>query len=75
MSDLPNNRLLPEVRYQWDAEFKTLVDLLTDAIARCQFTPTEIREAAILAAIRYEQHNIRSWGLTARDIYPRSIEG
>jgi len=55
----PNNRLAPEVRYQRDPQFKVLVDTLTHAIIACDYTPTEIREAAILAAIRYEQIHSR----------------
>jgi hypothetical protein len=46
--------MTPEERYLQDAEFRNLVDVLTHAIVECQFTPKEVREAAILASIRYE---------------------
>jgi len=52
-----------EQRYFNDIEFKRLVDSMYDAIVRAQFTPSELREAAVYAAIRYEmsrpvpQHN------------------
>ena len=54
MSEQPSDRLEPAARYDRDPQFRTLVDVLTDAIARCDYTPTEVREAAMLAAIRYE---------------------
>lgn len=43
-------------RYNNDAQIRALVDYLTQAIDKLQFTPTEIREAAMLAAIHYEEH-------------------
>lgn len=45
----------PDERYFRDPLFKHLVDFMTNAIRQAQFTPTEIREAAMLAAIKYEQ--------------------
>jgi len=42
-----------EARYQRDPQFKALVDFLHMQIARCELSPTEIREAAMLAAIHY----------------------
>ena len=47
-------RLRPEDRYMRDPHFHALVDVLENAIHVAQYTPTEIREAAMLAAIRYE---------------------
>ena len=47
--------MLPEERYQRDPQFHQLVDILTGCIRRAEFTPTELREAVILAAIKYEQ--------------------
>jgi hypothetical protein len=51
--------MIPQERYYRDVEFKTLVDTLETFIHRCQYTPTELREAALLAAIHYEYHNRR----------------
>ena len=45
----------PDERYFRDPQFKHLVDFMIDAIRHAQFTPTEIREAAMLAAIKYDQ--------------------
>jgi heterodisulfide reductase subunit B len=46
-------------RYQNDAHFKHLVDCLEHAIHQAKYTPSELREAAILAAIHYEHHTLR----------------
>lgn len=51
----------PEERYLRDAEFHALVDLLYGFIVRCQYTPTELREAAILAATRHAMHAPRGY--------------
>jgi hypothetical protein len=47
--------MTPDERYHRDVQFKQLVDIMINAIRQAQFTPTELREAAILAAIKYEQ--------------------
>ena len=41
-------------RYEQDPHFRTLVDTLYSCIDRADFTPTEIRQAAMLAQIMYE---------------------
>lgn len=43
----------PEARYREDGQFKGLVDMLEAFIGRAQYTPTELREAAILAATHH----------------------
>lgn len=49
----------PTERYQRDPEFKALVDVLRDQLIRCQFTPTELREAVILAATLFDRTHLR----------------
>jgi hypothetical protein len=44
-----------EYRYLHDPQVRALVDYLEHSIHALQFTPSEIRECAMLAAIRYEQ--------------------
>jgi hypothetical protein len=44
-----------EYRYNHDPMIKSLVDSLEHSIRDLQFTPSEIRECAMLAAIHYEQ--------------------
>lgn len=54
MSD--DNRLPADLRYLRDAAFKYLVDSLEALIHKGTYTPTELREAIILAATHYEMH-------------------
>lgn len=54
-------------RYQTDAAFRQLVDLLYSQIDNAQYSPTEIREAAMLAHILYEERRVRPMMLTDAD--------
>ena len=51
----------PRLRYSTDAQYKSLVDMLEAMIHQCHYSPSEVREAAILACINYEMHTIRSY--------------
>ena len=46
-------------RYHNDAQFRQLVDMMYSAIDQAQFSPSEIREAAMLAHIIYEERRIK----------------
>jgi len=48
----------PRDKYLTDNTFKMMVDTMVAAIHRCQMTPSELREAALLASIIYEEHQI-----------------
>lgn len=48
-----------DTRYHEDSEFRMLVDLLTDVIWRNHYSPSELRQAAWLASMQYENMNIR----------------
>ncbi len=64
-------------RYQTDAEFRGLVDILASQIYAARYTPTEIREAAIMAAMIVESRTIRPMYIPLReldDLRPRSIK-
>jgi len=50
----------PREKYFHDANFRTLVDLMVSHITQCNYTPSEMRQAAILASIKYEEMNMRS---------------
>lgn len=50
---------LPTERYKTDIVFRHLVDIFSAAIERAEYTPTEIREAAMLAQIMYEETHLR----------------
>lgn len=49
-----------EERYHRDPMFRVLVDTLYMQIVQARYTPTEIREAAMLAQIHYEQRHVRA---------------
>ena len=46
-------------RYNNDPNFHSLVSLMVAHFERCFYTPSEMREAALLASIIYEEHHIR----------------
>jgi hypothetical protein len=43
-------------RYESDYRFRQMVDMMESLIREMEFTPTEIREAAMLAQMKYEQY-------------------
>lgn len=49
----------PREKYLQDNHYRTLVDTMRSVIEQGSFTPSEIREAAILASIMYEETHIR----------------
>jgi hypothetical protein len=59
----------PKEKYMNDPEYNHLVSVLEDLIERARFTPSELREACMLASINYEMRHIRS-----REIDPRAEE-
>lgn len=56
----------PKEKYMNDPEFHHLVSMLESLIERARFTPSELREACVLASINYEMRHIRE-----RQIDPR----
>ena len=46
----------PSEKYANDPSYRQLVDMLTALIDQAKYTPSEIREACMLACIRYEHH-------------------
>jgi hypothetical protein len=57
-------RLPSAERYERDPLFRTLVDTLYVYMTELQITPTEAREAAMLATIKFESMHIRPVFLT-----------
>lgn len=52
----------PERRYHTDAMFRKVVDTLEALIHDAHLTPSEIREAAVLAATHYEMRALpKGW--------------
>jgi len=57
-----------EDRYHNDPIFHTLVDQIYAAILQKHYTPTEVRDAAMLASLKYEYTH-------ARALWPEVIGG
>ncbi|HHX35452.1 MAG TPA: DUF945 domain-containing protein [Gammaproteobacteria bacterium] len=49
----------PKEKYMNDPEYRSLVNMLENLIAQAHFTPSELREACVLASINYERWRIR----------------
>jgi len=47
----------PDERYRRDPVFAMLVNTIYMMLKKAEFSPTEVREAAMLAQIKYEQDN------------------
>lgn len=61
----------PRDKYQNDNHYHALVDMMVAHIHQCNYTPSEMREAAILASIIYEQTIIRRYDFPTT---PKAIE-
>lgn len=57
----------PREKYMNDPEYHQLVDMLEHFVEQARFTPSELREAAVLACINYEMRHVRE-----RTIDPRA---
>ena len=51
--------LTPNEAYQYDPTFRRVVDLMCAYLSEYQITPSELRQAAILAATMHEDRRIR----------------
>ena len=49
----------PTERYMNDSHFRAMVDMLYSLILEAKYTPMEIREAIMLAQIKYEELNLK----------------
>lgn len=63
----------PRERYQRDPEFKQLVDMMTSFIHKAQFSPTELREASLLACCNYEMHRVSIHGFKVSEEFERAL--
>ena len=61
--------ITPREKYMNDPEYHKLVTMLEHFVETARFTPSELREAAVLASINYEMRHIRE-----RTINPRLEE-
>lgn len=55
----------PREKYEHDPQYRRLVDTMLALINGAQFTPSEIREAAMYAAILYEDR--KPWTAAVSD--------
>jgi len=49
----------PDARYRTDSSFRQLVDMMEAHLHAAAFTPSELREAALLAAINFERRRVK----------------
>ena len=56
----------PKEKYMNDPEYNHLVTMLEQLIERAHFTPSEIREACMLACINYEMRHVREHTIDPR---------
>lgn len=70
LAALDIKRLPATERYLCDPQYHYLVDMLCAQIHTGQYTPTELREAVILAATKYEMQHGRSYLLPDHEIIP-----
>jgi hypothetical protein len=55
----------PELRYRRDPEFRNLVHFIRSFLQEGTYTPTEVREAVLMACIQVEESIIRD-GMTGK---------
>lgn len=56
---IPTNRLPAEERCLRDPRYRALVEMIYSQIVSAAYTPTELREAVIIAATKYEMRHCR----------------
>lgn len=56
----------PKEKYMNDPEYHNLVCMLENLIETARFTPSELREACILASINYEMRHVRDFNKDPR---------
>lgn len=49
----------PREKYMNDPDYHRLVDMLEQFVESAQFSPSELREASVLACINYEMRHVR----------------
>lgn len=72
------SRLPATERYRNDPAFRHIVDMMQSLIHNADYTPSEIREAAMLAQILYEETHLRPRFIEAVHsgaIRPRTADG
>jgi len=65
----------PEDRYMRDPVFHHFVDAVEQLLHQAQMTPTEVREATMLACIHYDLRHVRRPIFRVMDEEERDAEG
>lgn len=55
-------------RYQHDPAFRQLVDVIQHSIETLQYTPSEVRDAAMVASILWEGRHTRTFFVKRKEI-------
>ena len=63
MNDYEQARL----KYMSDPIFHAIVEMMYAGIAKMDYSPTELRQAAMFAAIKFEQENVRHSMIVGND--------
>ncbi len=53
----------PREKYLHDVHYHAAVDSMVNLIHQCKYTPSELREMAVLASIIYEEQQVREVGI------------
>lgn len=56
----------PREKYMNDPEYHRLVDMLEQFVEAARFSPSELREACVLACINYEMRHVRDTQIDPR---------
>ncbi len=64
----------PKERYENDPQYKRLCDMIESFLHQAQFTPSEVRECAVMACIHYEmkygfRHYLQSVPMQVNDAF------
>jgi len=51
----------PRIKYMSDPQYSALVNTMLNYIEAAHYTPSEVREAAVLACILYEERRVSSF--------------
>ena len=64
----------PREKYLNDNMYRVLVDMMVEQIDQCNYTPSEMREAAVLASIIYEERNPPGYSISMSFVDGKRID-
>ena len=66
---MENKIMCSQERYLHDPVFHTLVDVIYDQLCQGNFTPSEARDAVMLACIHFEERHMTYKFIQKRDVF------